>query len=224
MPYLSRRHQLGSTLLYHIFNRGNGLGALFRAPQDYQYFISLLRRYATKHTVNIYHWVIMPTHYHLLLEIDEPEKIPSLMAGLARAYAFYYHKKYRTFGHLWQCRFKSQALYKQTYLMSCGRYIERKPVQAKMVSFAGDYTYSSASFYLFGKKDGITAQDPLFAGFGLRSTKRRRRYSEFLNSPGLDQDKLFENLESPQGSKEFLKRLIKENGLFLPRRRGRARK
>ena len=223
MPYLSRRHQLGSSLLYHVFNRVNGHVILFPDKEDYRFFLSLLGRYAKKYKFRIYHWVLMPTHYHLLLEIEEPEKLSSVMAGLARAYAYYYHDRYRSFGHLWQGRFKSQAIQKEIYILSCGRYIEQGPVEAKIVKDAGEYPYSSASYYVFGK-NGLTAEDPVFKTLGRSLKKRRKKYEKFLAVSDLKEKERFEHLEFPQGSKEFLKRLVYENGHFFPRRKGRARK
>lgn len=220
MPYLSRTHQLGNSLLYHLFNRGNFRLEIFHDREDYQYFITLLSKYSKEHNFFLYHWVLMPNHYHLLLEIEEPEKLSSVMSGLARAYVYYYHKKYQSSGHLWQGRFKSQAVEKDLYLLSCGRYIERNPVQAKMTEFAQDYPYSSAGYYVSGKDDGLTKEDPLFVDrFGSRA-----KYREFLMAFAPEEERPFENLELPQGSREFLKRLIKDKGLFLPRRRGRSGK
>lgn len=83
MPYLARTHQLSQSLLYHIFNRGNERKEIFLDGEDFQYFVSLLSNYSEKHNFRIYHWVLMPNHYHLLLEIDEPERLSSIMSGLA---------------------------------------------------------------------------------------------------------------------------------------------
>ena len=112
MPYLSRTHQLGNSLVYHLFNRGNFRLEIFHDSEDYQYFITLLSNYSKEHSFSLYHWVLMPNHYHLLLEIEEPEKLSSVMSGLARSYVYYHHKKYQLSGHLWQGRFKSQAVEK----------------------------------------------------------------------------------------------------------------
>ena len=224
MPYVARTHQLGHSLLYHIYNRANGRNEIFHDPADYQYFLNLLSNYSKNRDFNIYHWVLMPNHYHILLEIDEPERLSSIMAGIARSYVYYYHFKYKSAGHLWQGRFKSQPIEKELYLLSCGRYIERNPVKANMVNFAEEYPYSSARFYIFGKQDNITAEDPLVESFGIQIDERRKAYKEFLETFDSEEDQIFKNLESPQGSKEFLKRLIKEKGLFLPRRQGRVRK
>ena len=146
------------------------------------------------------------------------------MAGFARAYVYYYHHKYQSSGHLWQGRFKTQPIEKEHYLLSCGRYIERNPVKAKMIDFAEDYPYSSAAFYVYGKQDGLTKEDPALETFGKEPIQQRQSYKEFLEAFDSDDDESFEKLEKPQGSQEFLKRLIREKGLFLPRRRGRARK
>lgn len=225
MPYLARTHQLGQSLLYHIFNRGNERREIFHNIEDYRYFINLLSDYSKEHSFCIYHWVLMSNHYHLLLEIAKPERISSIMSGLARSYVYHLHKRYQFSGHLWQGRFKSQPIQKELYLLACGRYIERNPVKANMVSFAENYPYSSAAYYVFGKQDGLTFEDPLFGDtFGAQLDQRRYKYKEFLKTFDAEEERLFENLESPQGSKEFLRRLIKDKGLFLPRRRGRARR
>jgi len=224
MPYTARTHQLSQSLLYHVYNRANGRSEIFHDSEDYQKFLSLLSGYSKEHDFSAYHWVFMPNHYHLLLELDNPERLSSIMAGLARAYVYYYHHKYQSSGHLWQGRFKSQPIEKEHYLLSCGRYIERNPVKAKMVDFAEDYPYSSAAFYVYGKQDSITTEDPAYETFGKEPTQQRRSYKEFLEAFDSQDDELFEKMEDPQGSQEFLKRLIKEKGLLLPRRRGRARK
>lgn len=221
MPSLARTHQLKSSLLYHVYNRGNFRKEIFHDDQDYRRFIELLSSYTEKCDFDIYHWVLMPNHYHLLLEISIPEKLSSAFAGLARSYVYYHHNKYQTSGHLWQGRFKTQAIQKELYLLSCGRYIERNPVKAGLVKNAEDYGYSSAAYYVYGKQDKIAAESPLFRSLGNTLESARKKYRDFLKDFNVEEEKLFENLEEPQGSQEFKRRLIKEKGLLLPKRRGR---
>ncbi|MEI8349622.1 MAG: transposase [Candidatus Omnitrophota bacterium] len=224
MPFIARTHQLKRSLLYHIFNRGNAKNDIFHKIEDYQYFIGLLSSYSAKHKFLIYHWVLMPNHYHIVLEIEEPTKISSVMAGIARAYVHYHHKKYESAGYLWQGRFKSQPIQKETYLAACGRYVERNPVQANLTIRAWEYPYSSAAYYVLGKDDGLTVESPLFNSFGVQPQDRKEKYKEYLEAFNAEEVNLFENLEFPQGSEEFLKRLLKEKGLFIPRRQGRILK
>jgi len=133
MPSTARKHQLQGALIYHIMNRGNRRDDIFHRQKDYNYFIGLLANYSDRFEVLIYHWVIMPNHYHILIEIKESEKLSKMMAGIARSYVYYYQKNYNLGGHIWQGRFKSQPIEKEKYLLSCGRYIERNPIKAKIV-------------------------------------------------------------------------------------------
>jgi len=224
MPSVARRHQLSQSLLYHVYNRGNARNQIFHDKEDYLSFINLISSYAKKHDFLIYHWVLMPNHYHLLLEIKKPERLSSIMSGLARSYVYCYHKKYQSCGHLWQGRFQSQPIQKETYLLACGRYIERNPVKANLTTYAEDYLYSSANYYIYGKQDNLTTEDPLFSTFANEILQRRKEYKRFVETFDSEQESLFENLKYPRGSKEFVNKLINDKGLYLPKRRGRPKK
>ena len=223
MPYVARVHQLRGSLLYHVYSRGQNREEIFHGPADYERFVDLLRQYRERFLVKIYHWVLMPNHYHLLLEIEEPWKLSSMMAGLGRSYTCYHHRTHKTCGYLWQGRFKMQPVQKEIYLTTCGRYIERNPVKAGMVREAAIYPYSSAAFYCLGKKDNLTSESPGFAQFGQRESIRRAAYQKFLQSWDASQELMFDNLEDPQGSVEFRRRLIRWKGHYLPRRDGSPR-
>jgi putative transposase len=218
MPYLARRDQLIGALVYHVFNRGNGKREIFHAPRDYERFKEILVRYSTAFGIRLFHWALMPNHYHLLMQLNEPERLSAVMAGIARSYVFYHHTTHRTVGHLWQGRFKSQPIERDTYLLACGRYIERNPVEAGIVAAAEEYPNSSASYYVSGRADGLTHPDPLFPSFAEDLADRRKNYKEFLSGHNPEEDRFFENLEKPMGSEEFLKRLARKRGHYLPKR------
>lgn len=160
MPTYARKHQLSNSLIYHIYNRSNARVSIFNHKEDFCCFMDLLRSYSQRFSLKLYHWVIMSNHYHLLLELEEPERISNIMSGLAKAYSCYHHKAYSASGFLWQGRFKSKPVQKEKYLIACGRYIERNPVKAGMVNQAYEYPYSSAIVYCLGKSDRITIEYP----------------------------------------------------------------
>jgi len=222
MPAIARKHQLQGSLIYHIINRGNRRDEIFHYPEDYKYFIKILAEYSSRFEASIYHWVIMPNHYHLLIEIEYPEKLSKMMAGLARSYVHYYQKNYHQGGHIWQGRFKSQPIEKEVYLLRCGRYIERNPAEANMVGLAQDYEYSSASSYVYGKPDNLTTEDPTFESFGNDLTERRRGYAEFLKTFDEEEKIIFNDEESPVGSTRFKSKLIYKQSRFIPRRKDNA--
>jgi len=220
MPSYARKHQLNRSLIYHVYSRGNMKLEIFYSEQDYLHFIRLLEEYSRSFETKIYHWVLIPNHYHLLLELDNPENISAMMAGLNHAYTHYYHATYHTAGYLWQGRFKSQPVEKERYLITCGRYIERNPVRAGIVSEAHEYPYSSARFYCKGSSDGVTVEDPTFSEFGEDIIKRRNSYTEFLRKFDTEEERSFRNFEYPLGSEEFRRGLLKVNGRYQPRRKG----
>ncbi|MCX5699858.1 MAG: transposase [Candidatus Omnitrophica bacterium] len=226
MPSYARRHQLSNSLIYHVFNRSNARAFIFQRPEDFKHFMELLRFYARKFNLRIYHWVIMSNHYHLLLELDEPGLLSKIMSGLNRAYTHYSHKTYKSSGLLWQGRFKSQPVQKENYILACGRYIERNPLAANIVgiSQASDYPYSSARFYCLGISDGLTLPDQLYLELGDNDLKRQSKYKQFLRNFDQEEEKLFANLEAPAGNIEFIKRLVWECGRLMPRRAGNLRK
>ena len=223
MPSTARTHQLDLSLLYHIMNRGNARLEIFHNQEDYLYFIGILQNYYQEYHFFIYHWVLMPNHYHLLLELQEPKKLSKIMAGINRSYVHYHHKTYQSAGHLFQGRFKSKPIEKEKYLLSCGRYIERNPVKAGFAQYAEDYPYSSSRFYVFGKPDHLTTKDPLIETFGEDPKQHTQAYRDFLRKFDAEEERQFESFEMPLGSREFRHRLTKEKGLFLPRKRGRPK-
>ncbi|MCK9595217.1 MAG: transposase [Candidatus Omnitrophica bacterium] len=224
MPAYARKHQLSNAVIYHVFNRSLNKKVIFGAPNDYFHFRRLLRDYCRKFKLSLYHWAIMPTHYHLLLEIDNPAQISRFMAGLNRAYTHYHHKVYSSSGFLWGGRFKSQAIQKERYLVACGRYIERNPVRAEFVNNAQDYLHSSAGFYCTGAADELTTEDTFYTELGNDPETKRIAYTEFLRDFNADEEELFANLEDPLGDINFITRLRKQNGRFMPRNEGRPQK
>ena len=89
-----------------------------------------------------------------------------------------------------------------------------------MAEKAQCYPYSSAAFYCLGIPDVITVEDPTFIEFGLEINQRRKNYIEFLSKCASEEEVAFSNLEEPKGDKEFIRKLIKEDGRYMPKRRG----
>jgi len=222
MPSCARKHQLQHSLIYHIYSRSCNRQSIFKQKDDFRYFISLLQDYCQRFEVSLYHWVIMSNHYHLVIELNTPEIISKMMAGLHKTYSNYHHKVYGTVGFLWQGRFKLQPIQKELYLIACGRYVERNPVRAGMVKVAYDYEYSSAKYYCLGIPDNLTKTDPYFTDLGNDAKTRQQRYRGFLQNYDEQREEYFSQLNLPCGNIEFIKRLVSKNGHLFPRRKGRS--
>ncbi len=178
MPRIARKVYDNS--YHHIFGRGNNKRNVFQDNQDFYKFLSLMQRYLERYPWQIYHYVLMDNHFHILAKIIKAEHLAKIMQGLNQSYCQYYKKKYDYFGHLWQGRFKNLLIQDDNYLLACGRYIEQNPLRAKMVADLAQYSWSSYHYYAYGKQSSLITPDLLYESFGKYTNKKRRAYREFV--------------------------------------------
>lgn len=128
---------------YHITQRGNRRENVFFNDEDRIFYLSLLKEYCDKHSVEIWAYCLMTNHIHLILKPSNAEGLQKALKPLHMRYAQYINKKKGWKGHLWQGRYFSSAL-DEVYTYFAIRYVEQNPVRAKMVVNAFDYPWSSA--------------------------------------------------------------------------------
>ena len=165
MPRLSRQNLINQSQVFHVINRGILRQEIFHDNNDVSIFLNIIKRYTEKANFKVYHWCIMPNHYHLLLEFSDGHFLSKAIGASQQIYASYYHRKYSTAGKLFQNRFKSQAIEKDSYLLSCGRYIELNPVRAALTRYPWEWKWSSAPYYVLQAKDEIISVNEEFKDF-----------------------------------------------------------
>ncbi|MFT9497974.1 transposase, partial [Anaerosolibacter sp.] len=72
------------------------------------------------------------------------------MKRISVSYVYYFNKKYRQIGHLFQDRYRSEAVEEDSYILGVVRYIHNNPIRAGMVSKAEEYQWSSYRDYING--------------------------------------------------------------------------
>src|SRR5262245_26613145 len=165
--------------LYHVLTRGNNRQTIFRSPDDYQKFLSLLRVQKSQLPFFLYAYCLMSNHVHLLIE-RQADAIGRIMHRLLTGYSQYYNRRYQKVGHLLQGRHKAILCQSETYLAELVRYIHLNPVRAKMVSRPEDYEYSSHRQYLGLAAAGIVDVDPVLRHFGARKEIARQEFRRFV--------------------------------------------
>lgn len=168
--------------VYHIMARGNNRQLLFHKPADYGYYLWLLKNLKKEHIFDIYHYCLMPNHVHFLMRFQDREALSRVMQRTNLGYAKKYRKEYDSCGHVFQDRFKSLAVNDDSYLLDCGRYIERNPVTAKLVESPEAYRWTSYRFYAFGDYDSLLTQNPLYDGLGRNEKTRRLAYRKLITA------------------------------------------
>ena len=169
---------------YHVINRGNNGLSIFDPINSFQTFKFILYDSKKHFEWKLFHYCLMPNHFHLLMQVAKGKDLPKIMQSITMRYS-YWHKKVKKYeGQLWQHRYRSPNIDKDSYLLECGRYIERNPVRAGITSRLADYPWSSFNHYAFGKNDHLIDEDPCFSDFGVSELERQKRYREFVSLEG----------------------------------------
>jgi putative transposase len=170
------------SLVYHIISRGNNREWVFNEVRDFEKYLEICRRYKEKFGFKLYHWVLMSNHIHLVMETTEESSLSKIMQGMNLAYTIWFNRKSGKVGHLWQDRFKSAVVERDSYLLECGRYVERNPLRAGMVKDLKEYPWSSYRVYAYGKTDGVTDRHEIYDAMGKENGARQRAYREYVCS------------------------------------------
>ena len=169
--------------VYHIIQRGHNKDRLFKKAEDYKIFKDYVRKYKERLRFDIYHYCIMSNHFHILLKVCRGEELPKIIHGITQSYSYYYRKGYNRTGYVYQNRYKSFIIEDDSYLLECGRYIERNPLRAGIAKDLSDYRWSSYNFYAKGIKDDIITTNPLYLTMGHAAEERQRCYRDYILEP-----------------------------------------
>jgi putative transposase len=165
--------------LYHVIARGNKGQRVFRREEDYKLYLKLLREYKEAFGFLLYAFALMPTHVHLLVEMNE-KPLSGFMQRLLFRYTRNYNIRYQTWGHLFQGRHKAILCEKDSYLIELSAYIHLNPVRAGLVQDPLEYRWTSYPSYLGMEERGIAEVEPILAQFSNEKGKAAEAYEKFV--------------------------------------------
>ncbi|MFC2091480.1 transposase [Elusimicrobiota bacterium] len=128
--------------VYHIISRGNAKNDIFLNDEDRNSFLNIFSEAIKKYNLICYAYCLMSNHYHLLIETPDGNLSIS-MRYLNGVYTQKFNRKNNKVGHVFQGRFKSILVDKESYLLELCRYIELNPVREQLISKPEDWQYSS---------------------------------------------------------------------------------
>lgn len=141
--------------VYHIYNRGNRKGIIFKENDDFEFYLSRLKKCLKKYDFSLIAYCLMPNHIHLLLKQNEEYTPSKLMLSLHTSYSMTFNKKYGTVGHIFQGRYKQRIVKENNYLQVVVVYIHENPVKAGYAPEIKLYPWSSASEFLTIQRGGL---------------------------------------------------------------------
>jgi putative transposase len=176
--------------IYHVTARGNERSKIFFTKRDYRKFKEYLAKGETKYGFLLHAYVLMTTHYHLIIETPEGN-LSKIMHFLNGSYTTYINVKRKRSGHLFQGRYKAILVDKDSYLLELSRYLHLNPVRAKMVEKPEEYLHSSYGSYISDMKEEIVTIDMILDLLTRNRAKAGKRYRTFVEGG------LVEELKSP---------------------------
>jgi REP element-mobilizing transposase RayT len=122
--------------IYHVMNRGDRREPIFRDNADRQRFVETLAEVCAKTGWQVHAYVLMPSHFHLVVETPQPNLVAGMKWFLG-TYTSRFNRRHKLFGHLFSGRYKSLLVdgLGSGYLKSVCDYVHLNP--ARLVSGRG---------------------------------------------------------------------------------------
>lgn len=209
MPRHAR--QKSKSGIYHIILRGANRQGIFHDDEDKLKFLEILDRYKRKSEIKVYGWCLMGNHIHLLMG-EGKESLSVTMKRIGVSYVWYYNWKYKTTGHLFQDRYKSEKIEDDEYILTVTRYIHQNPVKAGIVRSPGDWKWSSCSGYYSRNcyPPGLLNIELILGMFSEEKDTAIRRfmnYNELANEDKCLDDDIRKRLTDEEARKEIEKKI-----------------
>ena len=130
MPRLARLDAPG--VLHHVMGRGIERRKIFRNDSDRNDFINRLSALCQEGALEVYAWVLVPNHFHILCKTRNLS-LASSMRRILTGYVVNFNKRHRRYGHLFQNRYKSIVCQEDRYLKELVRYIHLNLLRTGLV-------------------------------------------------------------------------------------------
>lgn len=137
---------------YYVYSRSYDYLTIVRNEDDFQKYISLIKRYKKICEVSLYAYCILPTCVHLILHPQQFKKLPDFMKRLQQSYAIYINQQLKRGGKVWRDRYTSRFISNDRDLVEGIKSIEFIPVMENLAFSSIHYSWSSCSYRVFGNK------------------------------------------------------------------------
>jgi REP element-mobilizing transposase RayT len=144
LPELKHAHRLRSGLysesgqIYLLTAVVLNREPLFRNFKNGRLVVDALRTAEREEFATTLAWVVMPDHFHWLIELKNTQ-LPTLMARTKSRIAVTVNRSIRRQGPVWQHGYHDRAIRKEEDLQAVARYIVANPLRAGLVEKIGDY-------------------------------------------------------------------------------------
>jgi REP element-mobilizing transposase RayT len=164
-------------------SRGNRKAPIFEDDDDRRRFFDTLETATDRYRVLVYEACQMTNHYHAVLSTPRGN-LPAFMQFLNGVFAQASNRRHGRTGHLFEARYRSIVVQRESYLRRACRYVVRNPVRARMVTDPSAWKWST-----FRATAGLEPSplwlhtDWLRDAFGGTDSEARDEYRRFVIEP-----------------------------------------
>jgi putative transposase len=138
--------------IYHVMNRGDRREPIVRDDQDRKAFVETLAQTCAKTGWQVHAFVLMPNHFHLVVETPQPNLVAGMKWFLG-TYTGRLNRRHQLSGHLFGGRYKSLPVdgSGSGYLKTVCDYVHLNPSRARLLRInqpLSAYVWSSWPAYL----------------------------------------------------------------------------
>ena len=179
MPRLARLDAPG--VLHHVMGRGIERKKIFYNDTDRNDFIDRVAVLSDEDAIDVYAWVLMPNHFHILCKTRK-RPLSSCMRKILTGYVVNFNRRHQRYGHLFQNRYKSIVCQEDRYLKELVRYIHLNLLRAGLVKDIVELSnspWSGHSALMGNVKREWQDTDYVLSFFG-QNRYRRRNYQQYV--------------------------------------------
>ena len=166
--------------LYHLIDRGDNREPVFFFDVDYRYYLQLLAEAKQRFECRLFAYALMTNHVHLMLQTGQTYSVSKFMQWLNTSYTIYMNKRYKRVGHIFQGRYHSVLVEKESYALELSRYIHLNPVRAGIVRTPESYHWSSFHAYLQPGDNDLVTTDLMLEMISPIASHQRALYRQFV--------------------------------------------
>jgi REP-associated tyrosine transposase len=191
-----------SGAIYHVMSRGDRREPIFLDDTDRQRFAETLAEVCAKTGWQVHAYVLMPNHFHLVVETPQPNLVAGMKWFLG-TYTSRFNRRHNLSGHLFSGRYKSLIVDGSSggYLRSVCDYVHLNPARVRgRGMLRGDqplkrFAWSSWPAYLVApsKRPAWLRVDRLLGEWGIPkdSPAGRRQLERALEARRAEDDEAF---------------------------------
>jgi putative transposase len=190
IPCLKEKFPSFLANIIHVFNRGINSEIVFRSDRNYLFFLRRIKELLIPKTASIIAYVLMPTHYHLLIQINN-EDFSEVMGRLSLSYTKAVNREWERSGPLFESRFKAKLVDTDKYILGLSRYIHLNPVSAHLVEKPEEWPYSNYLDLISQTDEALPLENLVHSYFDY--IDQRTAYQSFVEA-GKSEKESFEHL------------------------------